>query len=140
MNIIIDSNILFSALIKDSVTRRIILEHEGIFLFPYFIFDEMKKHKGDLIKKSEMKKEEFDELLTLLLKKVIIVPVEKMKQYKEEAFEIVKDIDPDDIIFVACVLAYKDSILWSDDKKLKNQTRIAVFNTGEIIKILGIEM
>jgi len=33
MKIVIDSNILFSALIKDSTTRRLILEYEEPFSF-----------------------------------------------------------------------------------------------------------
>lgn len=45
MKIIIDSNILFSALIKNSTTRKLILEHDGYFLFPSFIIEEMEKHK-----------------------------------------------------------------------------------------------
>ena len=63
MNIIIDSNPLFSALIKDSSTRRVILEYDGFFLFPSFIFEEMQKHKAELLKKSRMPEEDFDKLL-----------------------------------------------------------------------------
>jgi len=44
MSIVLDANILFSALIKDSLTRKIILEYDGLFLFPEIIFEEMKKH------------------------------------------------------------------------------------------------
>jgi predicted nucleic acid-binding protein len=73
LKIVIDSNILFSALIKDSVTRRMILEYDGFFLFPSFIFEELEKHKGELLKKSGMKRKNFETLLNLLLKKVLIV-------------------------------------------------------------------
>lgn len=34
MRIVMDSNVLFSALIKDSVTRRMILEYDRNFLVP----------------------------------------------------------------------------------------------------------
>ena len=50
MKVVIDSNILFSALIKDSITRRLILEYDDFFLFPSYIFDEIEKHKDELIK------------------------------------------------------------------------------------------
>lgn len=137
MNIIIDSNILFSALIKDSVTRRIILEYNGLFLFPSFIFQEMEKHKEELLNKSGMDIKEFNELLGVILKKVIIVPEEILFQYRNEALEIVKNIDLDDILFIACALAYPNSIIWSDDKKLKEQIKIKILNTQEIIDLLG---
>ena len=97
MKIVIDSNVLFSALIKDSSTRKLILKYGGFFLFPSYIFEEMEKHK-------------------------------------EQAVEIVKNIDLDDAIFVACALAYPESVIWSDDKKLKNQKEVKILNTGEMIK------
>jgi predicted nucleic acid-binding protein len=130
--IILDSNILFSAMIKDSFTRKMILEFEGFFLFPSFIFEEIKKNKKELLMKSKMKKKEFDLLLELLLQKVIIIEKEILNKYKKEAFEIIKEIDPNDAVFISCALAYPESIIWSDDKKLKKQTKIKVLNTSEI--------
>ena len=66
MKIIIDSNVLFSALLRDSDTRRIILEYDGFFLFPSFIFEEMREHLNDLLKRSGMNKDEFDLLLKII--------------------------------------------------------------------------
>ena len=136
MNLIIDSNILFSALIKDSKTRKIILEYDGFFLFPSFVFEEMQKHKAELLKKSKMPEGDFNKLLQLILRKVFIIPNEVLLPYRKEAFEIVKNIDPDDAVFVACALAYNDSLIWSNDKKLKKQSKVKVFDTKEIVDIL----
>ena len=85
-----------------------------------------------------MNRNDFDKLLHIILKKVLVVPESVMKQYKDEAINIVKDIDINDTLFIACALAYTESILWSDDKKLKNQSRIKVLNTKEIIEYLEI--
>ena len=133
MNIIIDSNVLFSALIKNSKTRKIILDYDGFFLFPSFIFIEMQRHKNELLKKSGMSERDFNKLFRLILKKVAIVPNEVLISYKKDALEIVKNIDPDDVLFVACALAYPNSIIWSDDKKLKDQSKVEVLNTEEIV-------
>ncbi|MBU1855183.1 MAG: hypothetical protein KKF89_05660, partial [Nanoarchaeota archaeon] len=73
MKIIIDSNVLFSALIKDSITRKIILNYNGLFLFPSFIFTEFNKYKNFLLKKSKMDKKDFNKLLDFILNKVMIV-------------------------------------------------------------------
>ncbi len=136
MKIIIDSNILFSALIKDSITRQLILEYEDYFLFPEFIFEEMEKHKNLILKKSKMSEKDFNELLKIILNKVLIIPNEVLYPYKNNALKIVKDIDKNDVIFFACALAYTDSIIWSDDKNLKNQGEIKVLNTREIIEFI----
>ncbi|HIG96082.1 TPA: PIN domain-containing protein [Candidatus Woesearchaeota archaeon] len=136
MKIVIDSNILFSALIKDSTTRRLILEYGGTFLFPEYIFTELEKYKEGLLTKSKMYETEFEKLLVLLLKKVVIIPNERALPYKEEALTLVKDVDINDILFVACVLAHPDSLLWSDDKALKKIKGILVLHTQEIIEFM----
>ena len=52
MIIIIDANILFSALIRDSKTREIILKTDEFFLFPSYIFIEAQKYKQEIITKA----------------------------------------------------------------------------------------
>lgn len=135
MKVVIDSNVLFSALIKNSITRRIIFEYNGFFLFPSYIFEELQKHKQELLTKSGMNPEDFNKLLALLLKKVKIIPDKILLPYREKALEIVKDIDKDDAVFIACALAYPSSIIWSDDKQLKKQSKIKVVNTAEFIDL-----
>ena len=132
--ILVDSNILFSALIRDSLTRRLILEYDGKFLFPAYIFEEFEKHKNELLEKSCMGN--FDSLLGIILEKVIIVPDKEICSYKKEAFEIIKDIDINDVTFIATALAYPGSIIWSNDRHLKKQSRIKVVNTTEMMKEL----
>ncbi len=136
MIIIIDANILFSALIKNSRTREIILKSDEFFLFPSYIFIETQKYKEELLQKSRMPEKDFNELFQLILNKVLIVPNGVLVPYKKEAFEILRDIDPKDVLFVACALAYPGSIIWSNDKHLKKQTRVNVLTTEEIIDVL----
>ena len=136
MKIIIDSNVLFSALIRDAKTRSIILEYDDFFMFPSYIFEEMHEHIDELHEKTKLSKENFKKLLHLIQKKVVIVPNDVLELYKDEAVEIIKDIDLDDAPFIACALAYPNSAIWSDDKKLKNQYKIKILNTKEMIDYL----
>jgi predicted nucleic acid-binding protein len=132
MQIVIDSNVLFSALIKDSFTRKTILDYTESFLFPAYVFEEMAKHKEELMQKSGLEHEEFDALLETILQKVLIVPSEVLNRHFGEAMGIIEKIDPDDAPFIACALAYPGSVLWSDDKRLKKQQSITVLNSQEI--------
>lgn len=109
-----------------------ILDYNGTFLFPSYIFEEMEKHKKELQMKSKMTPKEFNLLLSYLLRKVLVVPTNSLIQYKKQAYNIVKDIDPDDVLFIACALAYPQSFLWSDDKKLRRQSIVPVLNTREM--------
>ena len=64
------------------------------------------------------------------------MPEEVLKTYKEKSIEIVKDIDLDDAVFIACALANPGSIIWSDDKKLKKQGKIKILNSTEMMQYL----
>lgn len=51
MNIVIDTNIFISALIRDSATRLLIITSRDNLLFPEFEFTEIKNHKEEILKK-----------------------------------------------------------------------------------------
>ena len=48
MRLVIDTNIIFSALIKDSITRRILLISKYDFFIPEYVFIEIQKHVKDI--------------------------------------------------------------------------------------------
>ena len=131
--IVIDSNVLFSALIKDSTTRRLIIEHEEPFLFPEYVFVEFERHKDLLVRKSKLSRASFDALVSILVSGVTIVPHEAIEPYLPYAHRIIDAIDPDDAIFIACVLAHPGSVLWSDDARLKQQNEVEVISTSELL-------
>ena len=62
MKIVLDTNILISALIKDSITRKIIFESNSEFYYPETSLHELRKHKNfeflqlDLTKHTELEK------------------------------------------------------------------------------------
>jgi len=66
---------------------------------------------------------------------VYIVPKELVVFQRDEAYNLAKNIDVDDVLFFATALVFKNSIIWTDDKNLKSQDRIKVFNTQEIMKL-----
>ncbi len=114
-----------------------ILLYTGTFLFPSFIFEEMQEHKQELLEKSGMEPKHFELLLAILLQKVHIVPTDVLHPFATQAYETVKNIDPDDTLFIACALAYPESILWSDDKRLKQQTVVPIINTTEMYHLFS---
>lgn len=137
MKIVVDANILFSALIKDSTTRELILKYDDKFLIPNYVFLEIEKYKEDILRKSEMNFKEFNDLFNLIIEKTVVVPTETFRVYVKEAQDLIGEHSPEDIVYIACALAFFDCILWSNDKKLKRQDKINVFNTEEIMKILN---
>ena len=111
MNLVIDTNILFSALIKDSITRKVLIKSGWKFHYPEMSFHEIHKYKMLVLEKSGMEEVEYTKLLSYLLVHVNIVPEEKTKQKLKEAREILGKIDPDDVVFLATALSlYKSAI------------------------------
>ncbi|HZX12377.1 MAG TPA: PIN domain-containing protein [Candidatus Nanoarchaeia archaeon] len=137
MIIVLDSNILFAALIKNSTVRSMIYQLNTILVMPEVVLDAIRRYKHDLAPKPKLTEDDFEEILRLLLNCVRIIPNEQILPYRNEAWELVKDHSPEDVMFIACALAFESSILWSDDKKLKRQNKVTVLNTSEILKILN---
>ena len=66
MDLVVDANILFAALIKENITSELLLKREFHLFAPEFIFDEFKKYRDYLKNKSERTDEDFDHLLLFL--------------------------------------------------------------------------
>src|SRR3972149_4165854 len=130
MNIVIDTNVIISALIKDGFVRNLITQLNQNLLIPEFEFMEIENHKEEILEKSGLSKKEFQILMLNLLKYIKIIKMEKILDFAEESIDIMKKIDINDAQFIATALAF-NAIIWSDDKHLKKQSKIKVLNTPE---------
>ena len=131
MNIVVDTNIVFSALINSrSTIPEIIVTPYSNFRFytSEYLFDELEEHKNKLQKASKLSEKEINRTKTELFKYINtisleIIPTEIWQQAKDLTF----DIDPDDIPFVALSI-YLDAYLWTGDKILYNGLKGNGFN------------
>ncbi len=135
MKLIVDSNILFSALIRDSTTRRIILHIDAELISVAFFEKEMLKHKKMLLQKSSLNEIEFDLLLEKLKSKIVFLDDKIITAKFEEAYEIMKKIDPQDSPFLAAALA-TNSDIWSDDNHFGKQHRVKIWKTKGLVKFV----
>src|SRR3990172_7166118 len=126
MNIVIDTNIFISALIKNSLTRHLIINSKDNLLFPEFEFIEIKNHLPEILEKSGLSHKELEDLIKNLLRYVKVVRTEEIINYKNRAFGIMGEIDKGDIIFIATALA-TNAVIWSDDKHFKKQNEVITY-------------
>jgi predicted nucleic acid-binding protein len=129
MKIIVDTNIIFSSLLsKKSHISDALLSKNYNFYLPNYAFVELFKHKEKIISLSKLSEEEVIELLYRLLKNIEIINEEMLTGGSlKKAFELVKDIDEKDIIFVALTIEL-NGLLWSGDTKLINGLKSKGFN------------
>ena len=133
MKVILDVNVILSALIRDSATRKIILNSRSDFYFPEPSLDKIRKYKDYILKKSGLDEEEFKELIAILFKYIRIVPAEEIKKNRSESKKIMEHIDPEDVVFIAAALSIPDSAIWSDDRHFEKQNKLKVLNTEDLI-------
>jgi len=132
--LVIDTNILISALIKEGLTREILTNLKLNFIFPELSLEDIYFYKTDIMRKAKINEKQFYTLLLRLLKYVKIIPLDIINSFREEAHEIMGKIDKEDTIFIATALAFNCPI-WSDDKHFQKQNKIKILTTKDIIDL-----
>ena len=136
MNIVVDANILFSALLKHGVTAEILLRTDVALFAPEFIFEEFNIYKEELLSKTSRTDDDFFTFLTILKRRISILPYDDILPFLETA----KSISPDekDTVYLALALRLQCA-MWSNDKALKEkQDVIKVFHTHELLSLLDV--
>ncbi|MFP4400488.1 MAG: PIN domain-containing protein [Candidatus Woesearchaeota archaeon] len=91
MDLVVDANIFFSALIKSGKTEELMFEPSLHLFAPEFIFEEFYKYKDIIIKKTERSEHEFNKFIEILKKRIKTIPNEETAGFIAKA----KDICPD---------------------------------------------
>ncbi|AGB02831.1 PIN domain-containing protein [Methanoregula formicica] len=137
IRIVIDTNVLIGALIKDnSFKARIVKDRHFDFFFPDYGHIEIEKFR-DYISTKRGKvpaAPSFDYAITFLLDSVTTVPRQLYKDQVQRAYKEMAAIDPKDTPFLALAL-HLESPIWSDDTHLKRQTLVPCYTTGEISRL-----
>ena len=96
LKLIIDTNILMAALIKDGITRKLLL-HEDIAPFVIdYIIDEMKRYEKDIIEKSGKDGETITFILKTILSKSKVIEMDSMGHNLKRAEVLIGKIDQSD--------------------------------------------
>jgi predicted nucleic acid-binding protein len=135
MKLVVDANILVSGLIKDSVTRELMLNNELDLYTSDFIFIELFKHIKELAKKADMVINEFTDMAEILIVEsgLKTITTDEVRPFIDTANKISPDID--DALYFSVALKLNCGI-WSNDKELKKQNHVKVYSTSDLVKML----
>jgi len=133
MKLVLDTNILIAALIRDSVTREILLLPQVEFLVSEFVFEEVELHRDEIQRKSGLPADAFDLLFEMMKQRLVLLPDNEIK-HKQEAEAIMKPIDIKDALFIAIALSEENDGIWSEDKHFEQQQRVKVWKTKDLIE------
>ncbi len=123
MRVVIDTNIVFSALLnRYSNIGDIILNSQDTFIFYgcAYLKAEIEEHKHKIIDLAGYDLADYDEIEALIFDQIEFLSESDIPfEYWRTAADLVRDIDLDDIAFVTMSL-YFDIKIWTGDKPLIN--------------------
>ncbi|MFH1683140.1 MAG: PIN domain-containing protein [Candidatus Woesearchaeota archaeon] len=132
MDLVVDANVLFAALIKESFSYQLLFNNNLHLFSPEYLFIELEKHKEELIDKTERTTEEFYRVLEIMKRKITLIHLEELVDHIEEAEKITPD--PDDLVYFALALKLRCAI-WSNDKELREKQEVVkIYPTHELLK------
>jgi len=132
MKLVIDANVVISALIADSKTRELIVTLEPDLLTPAFVYDEIENYEDLIVEKSGMELDRVAQFIDLLFQYIEAIPASEFYPAIERADKAIGDTNPDDVLYVACAIAC-DTAIWSDDSDFDEQDMVEAYTTSDVI-------
>ncbi len=121
MRIVVDTNIVFSAIVNtNGKISRILFQPKSRLNFysTHLLLDELEEHKSKLQSISGFSEREIDQIINLITRRIrFINPRLIASEAFQKAENLTQDIDIDDTEFVA-LAEHAKAKLWTGDKKL----------------------
>ena len=122
MKVVVDTNIVFSAILNSSSDLAKILINAGKDVEFYsceFLKEELFQHRAKLKKLTKLTDEEISDLVGLATQNIYFINEQLISmEFRLKALQLTKDIDVSDAPFVSLSLQL-NALLWTGDKKLK---------------------
>jgi predicted nucleic acid-binding protein len=132
MKLVVDTNILIVALIRDSLTRTILLHPYFEFFIPEYALVELQKYINLISEKSGLEPERIEVLLSLITQNITVVPREELIEAFSWAEELIGDVDKKDIPFLALATVIKADGIWTMDKHFYSQDKVKIWKTEDL--------
>ena len=133
MLVVVDANIIFSALIGGRLTD-LFLSSKLDLVAPELIFVEINKHKRELKEKSKLSDEDFEILFALLRRRIKVISMDEFIHLFSKAEEILGE-HYKDAPYVALALKLKCSF-WTYEKRFFKTKEINSLTTEDIARIV----
>lgn len=130
---IIDNNVLFSLMKPDSTSSYLFESIKTRFFVPSFVVKEFRKYRKECMKKSGLNQGDFKRREKQVFDKIKIIDFDEYKDKLDEAERFSPDLD--DSAYFALALRL-DLSLWSNDVALKDQDRVKVLSTEDLVKLI----
>jgi predicted nucleic acid-binding protein len=134
MKIVIDSNRVIAALLKDSTTRSLLFNKNFEFIAPSYVFSEINKYKDYIINQLGINNEDFEILIKFIFENIKIIPEAEYTKFTEELDNEMKDIK--DIPYLALAIFTKAEGIWTHDPHFKQQDKVKIYTNIDLLKFI----
>lgn len=121
MKLIVDTNIIIAAIIKDSTTRRLLLRFDLELFSPEYLFEELNEHSEEIIRKAKIDEQDFEDFCQVMRRIINLVPKATYTRYLAEASGIIED--ENDWPFAAAALSVGDCGIWSNNPHFTQKSK-----------------
>jgi predicted nucleic acid-binding protein len=136
MRLVVDTNILVSATIKNSRARALLIHPGFQFYAPEYALHEIEEHFLEIRIKTGLGDEDCRRIIDALLSAITVVPRSEFDEHLPIARQTMNEIDEDDTSFIALALSFKNEGIWSDDKDFQKQHAVRIWRTKDLLALL----
>jgi len=139
MILVVDTNIFFSALIKRGFMFDLLFSilKRGIQLYsPQYLIEEIERNNEKLLKYSKLSQNELNFVIEFLLSNLKIIAESEYVSFLLDAKNLAPHIK--DVPYFALALQLNCPI-WSNEMSFKEQPKVKVYSTSELLKELKLE-
>ena len=133
MRVVIDSNRVIAALIKDSTTRNILFDNNFEFIAPDTIAIEVNKYKTEIMGKANITEEDFDVLLSFIFQHIAIIPQNEYNELVPKFQDEITDLK--DVPYIAVCIISKAEGIWTHDPHFKEQKKVKIFTNIDLLEL-----
>ena len=121
MKIIVDTNIVFSAILssKGKIGEHLLNKPSEIqYLSPGFLLEELTLHAQKIIDLTGLTETEYQQVKAYVIQHIEFIDIKKITLTNwERSFDLLHNVDEKDIAFLALTME-AGGVLWTGDKKL----------------------
>lgn len=129
MELVVDTNILVSAVLKPGLKRELILSGPFSLFCPIYLLSEFSARQDEYVAKSRRDQHVFQPLVNRLLFRLQAIEAEHLYPYADRALAVCPH-RKDWPFFAAALL--KNCGIWTEEKRLKDQDVVPIYSTGDL--------
>lgn len=137
MELVVDANVLLASLLKNAITRELLLDSRLKLYAPEHLISEtlhLLRKNTKIQKRIGLPPKAIEENFYLLTQEIETYPRKAYASFMEEAHKIAPH--KEDAPYLALALALNLSV-WSNDKGIQAQSKVKVYSTTRLIAFLN---